>query len=196
MGGVLDAAFGSWGTTFVSAGLVVSVLGAYLAWTLMAAEVLFVAARDGDMPRFLRTTNEHDAPVPALLMSTALAQAVLLLTLASERAFDFALELTGALVLIPYLLAAAYGVRLLRRDRSPRGQLVVATLATLYTAWLLFAAGIDHLLVVFVVYAPASVLFVLTRREQGRRWFSPASASCSPSPCWARPRASSRCSRD
>ncbi|WP_307722639.1 MULTISPECIES: basic amino acid/polyamine antiporter [Cellulomonas] len=173
MGGVLDAAFGSWGTTFVSAGLVVSVLGAYLAWTLMAAEVLFVAARDGDMPRFLRTTNEHDAPVPALLMSTALAQAVLLLTLASERAFDFALELTGALVLIPYLLAAAYGVRLLRRDRSPRGQLVVATLATLYTAWLLFAAGIDHLLVVFVVYAPASVLFVLTRGEQGRRWFSP-----------------------
>lgn len=173
MGGVLDAAFGSWGTTFVSAGLVVSVLGAYLAWTLMAAEVLFVAARDGDMPRFLRTTNEHDAPVPALLMSTALAQAVLLLTLASERAFDFALELTGALVLVPYLLAAAYGVRLLRRDRSPRGQLVVAPLATLYTAWLLFAAGIDHLLVVFVVYAPATVLFVLTRREQGRRWFSP-----------------------
>ncbi len=173
MGGVLDAAFGPWGTTFVSAGLVVSVLGAYLAWTLMAAEVLFVAARDGDMPRFLRTTNEHDAPVPALLMSTALAQAVLLLTLASERAFDFALELTGALVLVPYLLAAAYGVRLFRRDRGPRGPLVVAALATLYTAWLLFAAGIDHLLVVFVVYAPASVLFILTRREQGRRWFSP-----------------------
>ena len=173
MGGVLEAAYGPWGTTFVSAGLVVSVLGAYLAWTLMAAEVLFVAARGGDMPRFLGRTNAHDAPVPALAMSTALSQAVLLLTLASEHAFDFALELTGALVLVPYLLAAAYGVRLLRRDRSPRGQLVVATLATLYTAWLLFAAGIDHLLVVFVVYAPATVLFVLTRREQGRRWFSP-----------------------
>lgn len=83
-----------------------------------------------------------------------------------------ALELTGALVLIPYLLAAAYGVRLLRRDRGSRGALVVAAAATLYTAWLLFAAGVDHLLVVFVVYAPASVLFVLTRREQGRRWFS------------------------
>ncbi|ASR56492.1 basic amino acid/polyamine antiporter [Cellulomonas sp. PSBB021] len=169
MGGVLEAAYGPWGTTFVSAGLVVSVLGAYLAWTLMAAEVLFVAARGGDMPRFLGRTNAHDAPVPALAMSTALSQAVLLLTLASEHAFDFALELTGALVLIPYLLAAAYGVRLLRRDR---GALVVAAAATLYTAWLLFAAGVDHLLVVFVVYAPASVLFVLTRREQGRRWFS------------------------
>ena len=38
---------------FVSVGLIVSVLGAYLAWTLMAAEVLFVAAKDDDMPRFL-----------------------------------------------------------------------------------------------------------------------------------------------
>ncbi|UJP41086.1 basic amino acid/polyamine antiporter [Cellulomonas palmilytica] len=172
MGGVLDAAFGSWGSTFVSTGLIISVLGAYLAWTLMAAEVLFVAARDGDMPQFLRRTNEHDAPVPALAMSTALAQAVLLLTLASEHAFDFALELTGSLVLIPYLLAAAYGVRLLRRDQGSRGALVVAVAATLYTTWLLYAAGLDHLLVVFIVYAPASLLFVLTRREQGRRWFT------------------------
>ncbi len=184
MGAVLEAAFGSWGGTFVSVGLIISVLGAYLAWTLMAAEVLLVAARGHDMPRILARTNRHDSPVPALVLTTALSQAVLLLTLASEHAFDFALELTGSLVLVPYLLAAAYGVRLLRRrtpattsdDRAAepagRGPLVVAVLATLYTTWLLYAAGVDHLLVVFVVYAPASVLFVLTRREQGRRWFS------------------------
>ena len=174
MGGVLEAAFGSWGGTFVAAGLIISVLGAYLAWTLMAAEVLLVAARGDDMPRFLRATNRHDAPVPALVLSTALCQAVLLLTLLSEHAFDFALELTGSLVLIPYLLAAPYGVRLLRRPapEAGRGPFVVAVLATLYTTWLLYAAGVDHLLVVFVVYAPATVLFVLTRREQDRRWFS------------------------
>lgn len=45
MGGVLEAAFGQWGSVFVSVGLIVSVLGADLAWTLMAAEVLFVAAQ-------------------------------------------------------------------------------------------------------------------------------------------------------
>ncbi len=44
---------GSGAAVFVSVGLIVSVLGAYLAWTLMAAEVLFVAAKDDDMPRFL-----------------------------------------------------------------------------------------------------------------------------------------------
>jgi arginine:ornithine antiporter / lysine permease len=44
MAGVLESVVGEWGKAFVSVGLIVSVLGAYLAWTLMAAEVLFVAA--------------------------------------------------------------------------------------------------------------------------------------------------------
>ena len=69
MAGVMEAAVGSWGNVFVSLGLIVSVLGAYLAWTLMAAEVLFVAAKDDDMPRFLRRENQAEAPVSALLMT-------------------------------------------------------------------------------------------------------------------------------
>jgi hypothetical protein len=43
MAGVMEAVAGYWGTAFISVGVIVSVLGAYLAWTLMSAEVLFVA---------------------------------------------------------------------------------------------------------------------------------------------------------
>ena len=39
MAAVLEAVVGPWGAVFVSIGLVVSVLGAYLAWSLIAAEV-------------------------------------------------------------------------------------------------------------------------------------------------------------
>jgi amino acid transporter len=108
MGGVLEAAVGDSGSVFVSVGLIVSVLGAYLAWTLMAAEVLFVAAKDDDMPRFLRRVNTvTDVPTAALLMSTALVQIMLVVTMFSEDAFNFALDLTSALTLIPLLLFAA-----------------------------------------------------------------------------------------
>jgi arginine:ornithine antiporter/lysine permease len=47
---VLEAVVGPWGAVFVGIALIVAVLGAYLSWTLMAAEVLLVAARDGDLP--------------------------------------------------------------------------------------------------------------------------------------------------
>ncbi|WP_053846849.1 basic amino acid/polyamine antiporter [Streptomyces sp. NRRL B-24085] len=167
MAGVLEHAVGTWGKVFVSVGLIVSVLGAYLAWTLMAAEVLFVAAKDDDMPRFLRRSTAADVPVPALVLTTLLSQLFLVVTLFSDDAFNFALDLTSALTLIPFLLAAAFAVRI-----GVRGELVVAVLATLYTAFLIYAAGLKFVLVSLIVYAPATALFVMARKEQGRRLFS------------------------
>ncbi|MFJ2768473.1 basic amino acid/polyamine antiporter [Streptomyces sp. NPDC087300] len=180
MAGVLESAVGTWGKVFISLGLIVSVLGAYLAWTLMSAEVLFVAAKDDDMPRFLGRSTAADVPVPALLMTTCLTQVVLVVTMFSDDAFNFALDLTSSLSLIPYLLAAGFAVKIaLRADsrteggRATRGELVVGALAVLYTAFLLYAAGLKFVLVSFVLYAPATILFVMARREQGRRLFSP-----------------------
>jgi len=179
MAGVLEAAVGGWGAVFVSAGLIVSVLGAYLAWSLMAAEVLFVAAKDDDMPRFLKRVNRADAPVSAMVMSTILIQVMLFVTLASEDAFNFSLNMTSALSLFPFVLAAGYALKLVvTRETYPASggrlkDLVVAGLATLYTVFLLFAAGPKYMLLSFVVYAPGTILFVKARREQGRRLFSP-----------------------
>lgn len=180
MAGVLETAVGPWGSVFVSIGLIVSVLGAYLAWTMMSAEVLFVAAKDDDMPRFLKRINAQDVPTAALLMSAALVQVMLVVTLLSEDAFNFALSLTSALTLVPFLLAAGYALKLaVTREtytERPQGwprELVVGALATGYTAFLLVAAGPKFVLVSLIIYAPATVLFVMTRREQGRRLFSP-----------------------
>lgn len=182
MAGVLEAAVGPWGAVFVSAGLIISVLGAYLAWSLMAAEVLFVAAKDNDMPRFLSRTSSRNVPVNALLLTTSLSQLVLIVTLLSEDAFDFALDMTATLSLIPFLLAAGYALKLRLTketyDGSPTatltGDLVITALATLYTAFLLFAAGLSFLLVSLIFYAVATILFVITRREQKKRLFSPS----------------------
>ncbi|MEV6163486.1 basic amino acid/polyamine antiporter [Streptomyces sp. NPDC052052] len=188
MAGVLEHAVGPWGKVFVSVGLIVSVLGAYLAWTLMAAEVLLVAARDRDMPRFLGRTTAADVPASALLLTTLLSQVVLVVTLFSDDAFNFALDLTSALTLIPFFLAAAFAVKIAFRPGSPdtggggaaghstRRELVVGVLAMLYTAFLLFAAGLKFVLISFIIYAPATLLFIKARREQNRRLFSPAEA--------------------
>jgi arginine:ornithine antiporter/lysine permease len=184
MAGVLEAAVGGWGAVFVSIGLIVSVLGAYLAWSLMAAEVLFVAAKDADMPRFLGRENQAEAPINAVVMSTILTQIMLFVTMASENAFDFTLNMTSALTLIPFVLAAGYALKLVitreTYDTNPAGRtkdLCIAGLATLYTLFLLVAAGPRYMLVSFVIYAPGTVFFVMARREQGRKLFSTGEAA-------------------
>ncbi|GAB2966840.1 basic amino acid/polyamine antiporter [Saccharothrix stipae] len=181
MMGVLESVVGAWGSAFIGLGLIVSVLGAYLAWTLMAAEVLFVAAKDDDMPRFLKRENRQGVPVAALVMTSTLITAVLVVTLFSDDAFTFTLKLCSSLSLIPYLLAAGYALRIgirgetYEHDRGARGKEVTfAAVAVLYTAFLVFAAGIEFLLLSFIIYAPGTILFVMARREQHRRVFSAA----------------------
>ncbi|GEL22395.1 amino acid APC transporter [Pseudonocardia sulfidoxydans NBRC 16205] len=168
--GVLESVVGPWGSVFISVGVIVSVLGAYLAWTLMAAEVLFVAAKHSDMPRFLSRLNAKDVPAPALLLTSGLSQIVLLLTLFSDDAFTFTLKLCTSLSLVPYLLAAGYAVRI-----SPGRfrELLVAALATIYTLFLIVAAGVEFLLMSCIVYAPGTLLFLRARREQKARAFTP-----------------------
>jgi arginine:ornithine antiporter/lysine permease len=53
-------------------------------------------------------------------------------------------------------------------------ELFVAALATFYTVFLVFAAGVDFLLLSLIIYTPGTILFVMSRREQNRRPFSPA----------------------
>lgn len=40
--------------------------------------------------------------------------------------------------------------------------------------FLIFAAGLEFALLSFIIYAPATILLVMARREQNRQLFSPA----------------------
>lgn len=54
MAGLMVEMMGPWGEIIIAAGLIVSVCGAYLSWTIMAAEVPFLAATHKAFPRILR----------------------------------------------------------------------------------------------------------------------------------------------
>jgi arginine:ornithine antiporter / lysine permease len=182
MAAVLESIVGHWGSIFIRVGVIVSVLGAYLAWTLMSAEVLYIPAKSEDMPRFLARTNSHGAPVAALVMAAGLISLLLVALLFAADALDFMLDLTAALSLIPYLFAAAYALKLTAtretygNGKSLVGDMVIAGLATVYTLFLIYAAGVDKLLLSCILYAPAAALYYKARRERGLRVFRPAEA--------------------
>jgi arginine:ornithine antiporter / lysine permease len=179
VGGVLAAAVGPWGATFIGVGVIISVLGAYLAWTLMSSEVLSIAAKKGDMPTFLAKENAAGVPTNALLMSTLLVQLVLVATLFSADAFTFALSLCSHLSLLPYLLSAGYLLKLVltRETYAPTDaefnkDLMVAIFATIYSVFLVYAGGLKFLVLSFLIYAPGTVLYLKTRSEQGKQVFT------------------------
>ncbi|MFD1860571.1 basic amino acid/polyamine antiporter [Aeromicrobium camelliae] len=182
MAGVLEVVVGPWGEALISVGVIVAVLGAYLAWTLMAAEVLFIPARSGDMPRFL-AAERNGTPTAALWFASGFVQLLLLATLLADDALNVMLELCTSLALIPYLLAAAYAVKISLapqpgdRPRGRRSELVVGVLAMLYTTVLIAVAGLAYLLVTCIIYAPGVLLYVRGRRERRQRVFTRSSSS-------------------
>jgi len=181
MAGVLGAVVGPWGTWFVSIGLIVSVLGAYLAWSLLAAEVLFSAAKSELVPKALARENQNQVPIAALWLTNIVVQIFLILTLFAQEAFNLALDMTAAKTLIPYVLVAGFALKLaLTREtygpdsKERNKDLIWAGLATLYTIFMLVAGGLKFVLLSFIIFAPGTLLFILARREQGRTIFTNA----------------------
>lgn len=180
LAGILESVVGSWGGLSVRFGLIISVLGAYLAWTLMSAEVLFAAAEGDDMPGFVRKTNGNGVPQNALFMSAILTQLILIATYFSESALDFASELTSSLSLLPFFLTAVYSVKVVTEkndglDAPAKGrkpEFAVSILAAVYTAFLIYAAGWQYLLLSCLLLAPSSLLFFRARKEQNLRVFT------------------------
>ena len=180
MAAVLEAVVGPWGAVFVSVGLLISVLGAYLAWSLICAEVLSVAAKNKDMPKVFATQNKNRVPAAALWMTNIIVQLFIISTYWSTDAFSLMLNLTSVMTLVPFFLVAAYGFLMVRRGETYNVRpaerttdLVFAGLAVFYTLFLIYAAGMKFLVLSAILYGPGTVLYLWTRREQGKAFFKP-----------------------
>lgn len=176
---VLELVVGHWGAVFISIGVLVSVLGAYLAWSLICAEVLFAAAKSKDMPGLFAAQNGNLVPANALWLTNIVVSLFVISTYWSRDAFNFMLDMTSVTALLPYLLVAGYGILVARGgvgyESTPgergRDQLF-AWMAAIYTLFMFVAAGLKYVLLLAVLLAPGTILYFWARREQKLRLFT------------------------
>ena len=181
LAGTLEEIVGPWGAVFISIGVLISVLGAYLAWSLICAEVLFAAAKSKDMPKLFAAENADKVPANALWLTNIVVSLFVISTYFSQDAFNFMLDMTSVTALLPYLLVAGYGVLIARRgegyeatpNERTRDQ-VIAWIAVLYTLVMFVAAGLKYVLLLAVLLVPGTILYFWARREQKLRLFTPA----------------------
>ncbi|WP_423068638.1 basic amino acid/polyamine antiporter [Devosia sp. CN2-171] len=179
LAGVLAEIVGPWGAVFISIAVLISVLGAYLAWSLICAEVLFAAAKSDDMPKLFAKQNADKVPANALWLTNIVVSLFIISTYFSQDAFNFMLDMTSVTALLPYLLVAGYGVLIARRgagyEETPNERTrdqIFAWIAVLYTLVMFVAAGLKYVLLLAVLLIPGTVLYVWARREQNARLFS------------------------
>ncbi|MEH0147849.1 amino acid permease [Corynebacterium sp. Q4381] len=185
MAAVLEAVVGPWGGVFISIGLCLSVLGAYVSWQMLCAEPIVLMARDGLLPARVGRVNAAGAPFTAQLISTVVIQFFVIVFFANETSYNAMVQLATIMYLLPYIFSSLYLVLLaLRPEKDPtKGevrpdprtnsrQLVVAAIAFVYSLWLIYAADPVYVLFGALAVLPGMVPYILTKRSKGERLFN------------------------
>ncbi|HEY1845148.1 MAG TPA: amino acid permease [Buttiauxella sp.] len=159
MAGIMVEMMGPWGEVIIAAGLIVSVCGAYLSWTIMAAEVPLLAATHKAFPKIFARQNKNNAPSASLWLTNISVQVCLVLIWLTGSDYNTLLTIASEMILVPYFLVGAY---LLKISVRPLHK-AIGLGACIYGLWLLYASGPMHLLLSVVLYAPGLLVFMYAR---------------------------------
>ena len=180
---VMEAIAGPWGAALINIGVLISLSGALLANAILTSEVSNAAAKMGSFCRFFATDNKNGSPANSLILSTAIAQVILIITYFSEATFTALYYMSASMLMLPYLFCALYYAKVVKAKEgfetyAPGGkynfEIVVAVIAVIYGVWLVYAAGLDYLLASCMFYAPGALVYIKGKKEKSEKSFKGA----------------------
>ena len=93
--------------------------------------------------------------------------------LVSASAYNLGYSLATSTILIPYVLTALYQLKISIQEKAGTPgrtfNIVIGAVATLYGAWLIYAAGLKYLLLTAIIYGIGVVVYVLMRVLTGKK---------------------------
>lgn len=163
--------WGEWAGKAVAAGAFVSCLGALNGWTLVMGRVPFAIARDGLFPAFFGRLSARGTPALALLVSSALACALVVANYSGSLVAMFRgmTVLATLSALVPYVFCAVAEMALALRarraggDENVRASIVVGLLAFGYGLLTIAGAGEAEVARGFLLLLAGMPFYVLAR---------------------------------
>ncbi|WP_049066033.1 amino acid permease, partial [Acinetobacter seifertii] len=164
MATILQQLIGLPGTIIITIGLIISVSSSYLSWTLFATEIPFLAAKNGAFPKLFLKNNQNNVPISSLWLTTIVVQGSLIAVYFFNKNYTQLLLISSVMILLPYFLVSAFYLKeSIRHKRTPH--IAIASVASIYALWLLYAAGLDLLLLSGVLYLVGLVIFSISYFE-------------------------------
>lgn len=168
MAAVMEHIVGKWGSVFINIGLMISVMGAWLGWSLLAAEVPNLAAKDKIFPAWFGKDNKNGAPVNSAFATFLIIQAFFITLLFTDKAYKFAFSLSSSAILLPYAFSAFYQLKYSVQHKLPTKQIAIGSIASIYSIGLVLAAGIEYLLLTMMLFFPGIFVYRLVQKKHSR----------------------------
>ncbi len=179
MAAILSSVVGPWGAALVNIGVIISLAGATLGYTIIASECPYLAAKNGVFSKAFAKENKNGAPVNALFLTNGIIQLFLIITYLNESTYQIFYTISASMIMIPYLLSAMYYLLIsFRKDgfvgesnKTVNMAKFIGILGTIYGCWLIYASGLTGLLITAILYAPGTLVYIKAKKEKGEKCF-------------------------
>lgn len=167
MAKVLTVILGPWGQYIISIGLLISVCGAFLSWTVLASEAPYLCAKEKMFPKSYAQLNEAGSPVKPLTLTNIWIQVSLIFVMFAGSTYDTLLIIASEMILVPYFLVGAFVLKIAIEEKNRGKLLFIGIGASVYGLWLLYASGLNYLLLSAILYLPGLYFYIKAKSEQG-----------------------------
>lgn len=159
---------GNWAYWFVIVSVIISVLGSWVSWSLVCAQVPMEAAQAGILPSVFKKLNRHSMPAFGLRVSSIAMNLFLFIVIMSDDVYMAALNITGMMILPCYLFSALYLFKLgLHKASGLRHTIPVALLCILSCLWMLYSSG-PGLMATSIFYVAGTFYYFKCGHEKNR----------------------------
>ena len=182
LAGILESAVGPWGAALINLGVILSLAGALLGWTIIAADCPYSAAQQGVFMKAFARSNEKGSPAFSLFLTNGIIQVFLIILYFNSSTYQIFYNMSASMIMLPYLFSALYYAKVTLRKE---GQLanyssgaltrerILAIIGSIYGVWMLYSGGLSYLLITSVLYAIGIIIYILGRRERNEKPFLP-----------------------
>ena len=182
MAELLKSVVGEWGAVLVNIGLIISVIGAWLSWTMFAGQLPYEAAKTGTFPKWFAKENKNGAPINSLVFTNIWVEIFMFSYLITASAYNFFYSIASAAILVPYAFSAFYQLKYsMHETKAVKGRtinLIVGLVSSIYALWLLYATGFDFLLLMMILFAAGVPVYIYMQKKENKvdKVFSPIEA--------------------
>lgn len=158
------------GAQFIEAAIIVSILGAWLSYTLMPTEATSVLAQHGLLPKKFGALNKYGVASFSLFLTTLLANLLLISFHFTEDAYNFGYSLSASAILVTWVFITIYQVKRSVSHPDEKGRIkniAIGAVGCIYFFYAMFISGIAYILLCCILYVVGFFFYYRACKQNG-----------------------------
>jgi arginine:ornithine antiporter/lysine permease len=166
---IFKSMVGWWGGPFINFGIIISILGAWLSWTMLPAETTSLMSDKKLLPEIFARKNKFGAPTFSLITEGIMCQILLLVIYFASDAYNLAYSLCTSSIIVCYIFVGLFQIKISLRIKIRKEKVVnffIGLMTVSFEVTVLFLVGLKYLFLCFIAYLPGLFFYIWMKRKK------------------------------